>query len=46
MHHLHLQARLSHELGLFQERNQASAEFKKLDEQNPTHSSSVLATML
>jgi hypothetical protein len=43
---LYLMARLSHELELFQERNQTSAEFKKLEEQQPTHSSSVLATML
>ena len=40
------QARLCHELGSFQERNQISAEFKKLEEQQPTHSLSILATML
>jgi hypothetical protein len=43
---MYLMARLCHELGSFQERNQISAEFKKLEEQQPTHSLSILATML
>jgi len=43
---LYLKARLLDALGLIQERNQIAAEFKKLEEQHPSHSNSVLATML
>ena len=40
------QARLYDAIGLIRERNQVSAEFKKFDEQEPTHAASVLTTML
>ena len=43
---LYLMARLYHILELFPERNQASAELKRMEEQYPTNSACQLAIML
>ena len=43
---LYLKARLYHALGVYQERNHASAELKRLEDQYATHGASQLAIML
>ena len=46
LRHFDLQARLYHELDMLTERNQASAELLKLEEQHPSNVSSKMAVAL